>query len=52
MTKLCVPEAIGVIRMVKLFGWENKMTGKIEEKREDELKWLWKVKVGIALLAS
>lgn len=37
--------AIGVLRMIKLFGWEEKMIKRIEDKREDELGWLWKVKV-------
>lgn len=37
--------AVGVLRMVKLFGWEKKMSDKIKEKREEELKWLWKDKV-------
>jgi len=31
--------------MVKLFGWEAKMTGSLREKREDELKLLWKTKL-------
>jgi hypothetical protein len=31
--------------MVKLFGWEGKMTGSLSEKREDELKLLWKTKL-------
>ena len=31
--------------MVKLFGWESKMTGRLHEKREDELKLLWKTKL-------
>ncbi|KAF5317788.1 hypothetical protein D9619_012656 [Psilocybe cf. subviscida] len=40
-----VTEAVNVIRMVKLFGWEKKMTSQLEEKREEELKWLWKMKI-------
>jgi hypothetical protein len=28
--------------MIKLFGWEPKVDKQIAEKREDELKWLWK----------
>jgi len=31
--------------MVKLFGWEGKMTDSLREKREDELKLLWKTKL-------
>ena len=37
--------ALGVIRMVKLFGWEHKMSETIKEKREEELVWIWKDKV-------
>jgi len=36
---------VNVIRMVKMFGWEGKMTGRLREKREDELKLLWKTKL-------
>ncbi|KAF9257859.1 P-loop containing nucleoside triphosphate hydrolase protein [Marasmius fiardii PR-910] len=39
-----VSETTKVIRMVKLFGWEAKMSEAIAEKREEELKWtrrLW-----------
>ncbi|EIN13416.1 P-loop containing nucleoside triphosphate hydrolase protein [Punctularia strigosozonata HHB-11173 SS5] len=35
-------ETMNVLRMIKLFGWERKVEGQIAEKREDELKWLWK----------
>lgn len=31
--------------MIKLFGWEPKTNEKIDEKRRDELKWIWKRKV-------
>jgi hypothetical protein len=37
--------AIGVLRMVKLFGWENKMTEKLQQTRDEELYWLLKEKV-------
>ncbi|KAJ3564415.1 hypothetical protein NP233_g8309 [Leucocoprinus birnbaumii] len=37
-----VTEAMNVLRMIKLFGWETKMNDRIAEKREDELLWLWK----------
>lgn len=33
---------MGVLRMIKLFGWETRVTEIIAEKREDELKWIWK----------
>ena len=31
--------------MVKLFGWEKKMSASLKEKREEELEWIWKDKV-------
>ena len=37
--------ALGVIRMVKLFGWEHKMSETIKQKRDEELVWIWKDKV-------
>ncbi|EKM83611.1 hypothetical protein AGABI1DRAFT_66408 [Agaricus bisporus var. burnettii JB137-S8] len=37
-----VTEAMNMLRMIKLFGWESKMQDRISEKREDELVWLWK----------
>ncbi|KAF8803422.1 multidrug resistance-associated ABC transporter [Phlegmacium glaucopus] len=40
-----VSETLGVLRMVKLFGWERKMSQTINEKREEELKWIWKDKM-------
>ncbi|KAF5327417.1 hypothetical protein D9619_004696 [Psilocybe cf. subviscida] len=40
-----VTETIGVIRMVKLFGWEAKMSETLQEKREEELSWMWKDKI-------
>ncbi|KAF8965967.1 ABC transporter type 1, transmembrane domain-containing protein [Flammula alnicola] len=39
-----VSEAINVIRMVKLFGWEHKMSERLQEKREEELRLIWKTK--------
>jgi len=34
---------MNVLRMVKLFGWENKMNERIRVKREEELVWVrWK----------
>ncbi|EUC62287.1 P-loop nucleoside triphosphate hydrolase, partial [Rhizoctonia solani AG-3 Rhs1AP] len=32
-----VTESMNVIRMIKLFGWEKKVVGQVEEKREEEL---------------
>ncbi|KIK08096.1 hypothetical protein K443DRAFT_672979 [Laccaria amethystina LaAM-08-1] len=40
-----VTETVGVLRMIKLFGWEGKMNKKIQERREEELNWMWKDKV-------
>ncbi|KAJ7243851.1 P-loop containing nucleoside triphosphate hydrolase protein [Mycena haematopus] len=37
-----VSETVDVFRMVKLFGWENKMQARIEDKRDAELTWLRK----------
>ncbi|KAG2023135.1 ATP-binding cassette transporter [Coprinopsis cinerea AmutBmut pab1-1] len=37
-----VSEAMNVVRMIKLFGWEKKMNDRIAEKREVELYYLWK----------
>ncbi|KAF8956143.1 P-loop containing nucleoside triphosphate hydrolase protein [Flammula alnicola] len=36
-----VTETMGVIRMIKMFGWEKKMSERINEKREVELNWVW-----------
>lgn len=37
----CSRSAMSVIRMVKMFGWEKKMSELIDEKREVELTWIW-----------
>ncbi|KAJ7457047.1 P-loop containing nucleoside triphosphate hydrolase protein [Mycena latifolia] len=37
--------AINVLRMVKLFGWESKMSADVAGKRQVELAYLWKRKV-------
>ncbi|KAJ7460660.1 hypothetical protein FB451DRAFT_1353280 [Mycena latifolia] len=37
-----VSEAINILRMVKLFGWELKMTDRISGKRDAELVWMRK----------
>ncbi|TFK34800.1 multidrug resistance-associated ABC transporter [Crucibulum laeve] len=47
-----VSEAVNVLRMVKLFGWEQQMFERIEEKRKEELYWLWLRKFPISLLLS
>lgn len=37
--------AMGVLRMIKMFGWEDKMAKRLARAREIELGWLWKSKV-------
>ncbi|KAF9560869.1 multidrug resistance-associated ABC transporter [Agrocybe pediades] len=37
-----ITEALNVLRMVKMFGWERKMSKRLDEKREEELRYLWK----------
>lgn len=37
----CFPSAMSVIRMIKMFGWERRMSALIDEKREIELTWVW-----------
>lgn len=39
-----VSETMSIIRMVKLFGWENRMSERLKGKREEELKLIWKIK--------
>ncbi|KAF7340454.1 Multidrug resistance-associated ABC transporter protein [Mycena venus] len=34
-----VTEAVNVLRMIKLFGWEEKMKARIGDKRDTELTW-------------
>lgn len=33
---------MSVARMIKLFGWESKVTATISERREEELVWIRK----------
>ncbi|KAH7073426.1 hypothetical protein BKA62DRAFT_734051, partial [Auriculariales sp. MPI-PUGE-AT-0066] len=37
-----VTEMMGLLRMIKLFGWESKINERLREKREDELVWIKK----------
>ncbi|KAF8319735.1 hypothetical protein DL93DRAFT_2124628 [Clavulina sp. PMI_390] len=37
-----VTEILGVVRMLKMFGWEAKMGQQLKEKREEELGWIKK----------
>lgn len=36
---------MNVIRMVKLFGWEGRMLERLQDKREQEIRLLWRIKV-------
>ena len=36
---------MNVLRMIKMFGWERKMSARVDEKRGIELTWLWWNKV-------
>ncbi|KAJ7123761.1 P-loop containing nucleoside triphosphate hydrolase protein [Mycena epipterygia] len=40
-----VSETINLLRMIKLFGWENKMSAEVASKRQIELACLWRRKV-------
>ncbi|KAI0371499.1 multidrug resistance-associated ABC transporter [Pilatotrama ljubarskyi] len=40
-----VTETMNVIRMIKLFGWEPKVSDQLAQKREDELKYIRKYKI-------
>lgn len=42
LTYTYLVEAMNVLRMIKLFGWEKKMNEKVAEKRDKELVWIWK----------
>jgi hypothetical protein len=33
---------MNILRMMKLFGWEEKMLARVNAKREEELHWIWK----------
>ncbi|KAI0774725.1 multidrug resistance-associated ABC transporter [Trametes elegans] len=40
-----VTETMSVIRMIKLFGWEPRVSDQLAKKREDELKYIKKYKI-------
>ena len=42
LIRVTVTTVLSVIRMVKLFGWEDKVNEQIAEKRAVELSWLMK----------
>ncbi|KAJ6559868.1 P-loop containing nucleoside triphosphate hydrolase protein [Mycena capillaripes] len=37
-----IQETMNVLRMIKMFGWEAQMLGRVNAKREEELHWIWK----------
>ncbi|RPD53734.1 P-loop containing nucleoside triphosphate hydrolase protein [Lentinus tigrinus ALCF2SS1-7] len=39
-----INEILNVVRMIKLFGWERRVTSQVEERREAELKFIRKTK--------
>jgi len=45
-----ITESVSILRMIKLFGWEGKMMQRVQDKREIELQWQWKSKVGVYYL--
>lgn len=40
-----VVTVMSVLRMIKLFGWENRVKDMVSEKRDNELKAIWKRKL-------
>lgn len=44
-TRLTLLTAMSVLHMIKLFGWEPRVSEIIAETREDELRFIWKSKV-------
>ncbi|EJD51854.1 hypothetical protein AURDEDRAFT_82731 [Auricularia subglabra TFB-10046 SS5] len=40
-----VTEAVSLLRMIKLFAWENKVTERLQVKREEELVWVRKGRI-------
>ena len=38
----CVRKALGILRMIKLLGWTKRVEKDLEEKREQELHWVWR----------
>ncbi|RXW20112.1 hypothetical protein EST38_g5743 [Candolleomyces aberdarensis] len=42
-------ESMGALRTIKLFGWEKKIQEKIDKRREEELKLVWKWRVLLLL---
>jgi hypothetical protein len=40
-----ISDTMAVLRLVKLFGWEGAVARDVIEKREEELKWVWRRKM-------
>ncbi|KAF7972222.1 hypothetical protein HWV62_18618 [Athelia sp. TMB] len=40
-----ITETLGILRMVKLFGWEGKMNERLRNTRDEELFWTKKIRV-------
>ncbi|WVR03866.1 hypothetical protein IAU60_000864 [Kwoniella sp. DSM 27419] len=36
-----ITEAVGALRMIKMFGWEDRVKERVASKREDELHFIW-----------
>ena len=36
---------MNILRMIKLFGWESKISERLSGKREDELHWIKKIRI-------
>ncbi|KZT69185.1 hypothetical protein DAEQUDRAFT_727082 [Daedalea quercina L-15889] len=45
-----VTEFLGVVRMIKLFGWEPRVAGQVAEKREDELGLIRRLRMRVFLM--
>jgi hypothetical protein len=48
-----VKETLGVLRMVKQFGWEARVKEQIDKAREEELKWIfWRKLLNLVNIVS
>ncbi|CCM01863.1 uncharacterized protein FIBRA_03934 [Fibroporia radiculosa] len=45
-----ITESLAVIRMIKLFGWEPRLTQQLTDKRETELQWVLRTKLWSILI--
>lgn len=45
MTALTANQAMNVIRMIKQFGWEDKMSALLDGRRQEELKFVRKLRL-------